>query len=74
MAGYVIRRERKLVESVPAPAVAPRAEVVKPRNRALSLRAEVLGEFRSVGARIDVGDPMTCARDEYRCGGGSCGR
>jgi hypothetical protein len=69
MAGYVIRRERKpvAVELVSAPPVAPRVTVEKPRNRDLHRRAEVLGLFRECGARIDNGDPMTCARDEYRC-------
>ena len=45
--GYVIRRARKdvAVESAPAPPVAARVEVKKPRNRALHLRAEVLGLF-----------------------------
>jgi hypothetical protein len=73
MAGYVIRRARKepAVELVPAPPIAPRFFVEKPRNRDVHRRAEVLGLFREQGARVDLGDPMKSARDEYRCGGDS---
>lgn len=76
----VIRRPaRQRVEIVAAPAQTPRVEVPKivltpaeerdrmMRDRDRRIRGEVEAEFRAVGAKVFLNDPIKGARDEYRC-------